>query len=130
MLFNEVLFHRKRSPFPKRGRLSLCSSERVARSAERGPLSLLGRVARSAERGPLCSSGKVAAQANGRGPLSTSGKVAAQPTEEIKTLIIYLCNIRIAFGDVLFRRASLRLNRCKGYRIYREYSQFLFVFQA
>lgn len=36
MLFNEVLFHRKRSPFPKRGRLSLCSSERVAHSAERG----------------------------------------------------------------------------------------------
>ena len=34
MLFNEFLFPRKRSPFPKRGRHSLSPSERIAHSAE------------------------------------------------------------------------------------------------
>ena len=44
MSFNEVLFPRKRSPFPKRGRHSLSPSERVTHSAERVPPSPLGKV--------------------------------------------------------------------------------------
>ena len=88
MLFNEVLFPRKRSPFPKRGRHSLSPSERVTHSAERGPLSPLGRVARSAERGLPSPFGEGGGTADGRGLPSPSGKVAgkvaAQPTEEVR----------------------------------------------
>lgn len=104
MLFNEVLFPRKRSPFPKRGRHSLSPLGRVARSAERGHcLPLRGRWRRSRRKRSLPS------------PL---GKVAAQPSEEVKNLIIYLDNIRIVFVSFQFRRANLRLNRCKDYRSY------------
>ena len=104
MLFNEVLFPRKRSPFPKRGRHSLSPLGRVARSAERGHcLPLRGRWRRSRRKRSLPS---------------PKGKVAAQPSEEVKTSIIYPDNIRIVFVSFQFRRASLRLNRCRGYRIY------------
>ena len=58
------------------------------------------------------------------------GRWRHKPTGEIKTLIIYLCNICIAFGDIRFRRANLHLNRYIYYRIYQELLQFLSACQA
>ena len=110
MLFNEVLFPRKRSPFPKRGRHSLSPLGRVARSAERGHcLPLRGRWRRSRRKRSLPS---------------PSGKVAAQPSEEVKNLIIYLDNIRIVFVSFQFRQEVLSLNRNKSRRSYPAPSRF------
>ena len=99
MLFNEVLFPRKRSPFPKRGRHSLSPSERVTHSAERGHrLPLRGRCRHSRRKRSAFPFGESGAQrrersafpfgegggaADGKGLPSPSGKVAAQPTEEV-----------------------------------------------
>ena len=100
MLLNEVLFPRKRSPFPKRGRHSLSPSERVIHSAERVPPSHSGKVSAhptkevsafpfgegggtAAERGPPPPFGEGGGAADGRGQPSPLGKVAAQPTEEV-----------------------------------------------
>ena len=109
-MFNEVLFPRKRSPFPKRGRHSLSPSERVTHSAERGHrLPLWGRWRRSRRKRSAFPFGEGVGTADGRGlewrhsrrerstfpfgegggtadgrgPFSPLGKVAAQPTEEV-----------------------------------------------
>ena len=84
MLFNEFLFHRKRSPFPKRGRHSLSPSERVAHSAEICHcLPLWGRCRCSRRKRSAFPFGEGVGAAYGRGLPSLSGKVSAQPTKEV-----------------------------------------------
>ena len=85
MLLNEVLFPRKRSPFPKRGRHSLSPSERVTHSTERGHcLPLWGRWRHSRRKRSAFPFGEGGGIADGRGLPSPLGKVAAQPTEEVR----------------------------------------------